>query len=223
MKRYIQNSSTTKSEVYVMKDKLEIEIELPLDYLIYSSLNDIVNKQERKTMDMLREDVAAILKNEFGFKILKEVDKTRKDAHGNFVETEGHVSDNKDSLSLYYYVRYDICQSDELIKDGNKLSDIQAIVYCDLVLRITDHIFNENGLAAQRTYDKNKLNELAEQEGSEPDYKDLTRQQLEISDEVRHNYSQGLNEVRYQVKDAILAWRTRVKSKFLTKRGRLWW
>lgn len=221
MKRYIQNSSTTKSEVYVMKDKLEIEIELPLDYLIYSSRNDIVNRQERKTMDMLREDVAAILKNEFGFKILKEVDKTRKDAHGNFVETEGHVSDNKDSLSLYYYVRYDICQSDELIEDGNKLSDIQAIIYCDLVLRITDHTFNESGLPGQYAYDGKKLSELAKQEGSSPDYRDLTRQEIGISDQIRRDYSQGLQEVRQLIEKAIRNWRYRVKSKFLSKKGKM--
>lgn len=204
-------STKPNGEISVtLKTELLIDVYIPISQTIAAARWDKVNKKERKTMEDLCADVANILKNEFGFKIFREEDRTRRGPDGNFVVTEGHPSPNKDSLSLYYYVRYDIVQSDSFARDNYRFNNVKAVVDCDLVIRVTDHPFNQSGLVDTINHDRKVLNQFADELGTRADYRDVERRDIRITDTITRDYNKGLDEIRHNVKEAIIEWRASI-------------
>lgn len=176
---------------------------------VNASRYDKVNVKERKLMDDLCKHVANILKDDFEFILLRKEDTTRF-VDGEHPIEEGEPSSNKNSLSLYYYIRCNMSKSDQFASDSVLLSDMQVTIDCDFVIRISDHRLNQAGLQDTRRYNSSNLTELAKQEGTEPFLRDPEYRQILITDEVKKDYAAGLQEIHDKVANAIDSWRTEV-------------
>ena len=206
MKKWIHAKEETAEPTIVDLGHITIDIPFPLIEVVASKAYD---KDKFISREMLREDLAYILKEKYGFKILKEVDKYRKNSDGSFYTSEGHISSNRDSLSFYFTVRYDMALSDELPHSDNyKFANHLINTECELELRVTDHPFETAiGHLDTMKYDKGLMDQLAKQEGTTPLHRFDEREEVLLPSTIKRHYREGLDKFKKNLNRTIEGWR----------------
>ena len=194
MKRYIKlSSSVAKHQDCDISDKIiiDIDINLPPPYLAAST--SIIAGQFAKFPGVVqfKEDVARILQNEYNFEI-----------------ADSHISNRKDSVSVYFDTYFDIANAKDVVrKFGIKDTNIpsEGKVFCYIHIRFSDHTLSDMGDIHHRNYLKRNADKFVKERNEVTHV--LPEQEIELQEkDLHYYYNDAIDDLRTQLELKMVYW-----------------
>lgn len=199
LNRFIQASKylDPNDESIVFDDKIVIDVEIDLPLEIFSATTDLI---KFPGLEKFKQDVLNILENEYGFDVIEDIYDGRKQ--------KGHLSNRKDSVSLYFDTFYDLSKTAELLKRG-RIENIEPLsgykIFCFIHFRFSDHDLHDQGDVLHRQWLKQNTAKYA------ANRQDLAHVEDEEIIQVNENtlyraYEQALDDLRFEIDIRIVGW-----------------
>ena len=195
MKRYILSSKYTQQSDVVLDDKIFIDIEIDIPYIVQSSSS--VNERF-PGVDQFRLDVTKLLEDKFHFEVIEDT--------YDGVRQKGHITNRKDSVSVYFDTYFDLSNADEVLKElgvTNIIEVTEGKVYCFVHLRFSDHELNDEGDVLHRKFISENANKYDRQEVTHI----IKEESIDVPERVMYQqYNQALIDLEYELKVRISMW-----------------
>lgn len=204
----IFTSTVIDSEIR-FNDSLILRVEFPE---IVSESIDAASGNIFPGREQLLEDVLRILEDEYHFDVIEDVYEENIGLSSNRGKKmpdrrKGHISNRKDSMSVYYDTYYDLSNAVEPLKrQGITNLEIpnNTTVECYIHLRFSDHDLKNTGYLDHRNYLKDNMKKYT---AGKDLLVSIDEEVVSIPAELLYRmYDRALDEVRYQLDDRIQSW-----------------